>query len=137
LHGQIQAHQKERFMQDLLTYRNLCLLFGIVFIAVGILGFIPNPLVSETGFFEVNPAHNFVHLASGALLLSGPLLLQSQQGLILKIVAGVYTLVAALGFFVEDGGMLLGMIHINEADKWLHVAIAAALIGSIFVASDA
>ena len=124
-------------MQDLLTSKNLCLIFGFVFIAVGILGFIPNPLVSETGIFAVNPAHNLVHLISGVVFLSGPLVFKGQEPTVLKIMAAVYALVAILGFFMAGDGMLLGIIHVNQADKWLHVALAAAFVGSVFIAQDA
>ena len=33
----------------------LAKIFGAIFILVGIVGFIPNPLVSETGFDHIDP----------------------------------------------------------------------------------
>jgi len=46
-------------------------LFGIVFLLVGILGFVPAATNNEMlfGTFHVNTAHNFVHLASGIIFL--------------------------------------------------------------------
>ena len=32
--------------------------------------------------------------------------------------------------------MLLGMVHINEADRWLHLGLAIAILASGFVSSD-
>lgn len=114
-------------MQDLLTSRNLCLLFGVVLVAVGVLGFVPNPLVSETGLFAVNTMHNLVHIVSGLAFLSGPFAFKGQESQVLMIMSVVYGLVAVLGFFmVGEDAMLLGMIHVNEADKWLHVLLAIA-----------
>ncbi len=112
----------------MLTLKNANLVLGLVFVLVGVLGYFPNPLVSETGIFAVNPAHNLVHIASGALLLAGALVMPQYGGLLLKAVGAVYALVAVLGFvMVGEDHMLLGMVHINEADKWLHVALAVVL----------
>jgi Domain of unknown function (DUF4383) len=49
----------------------LALLFGIVFLLVGILGFVPAVTSNEMllGIFHVNTAHNIVHLASGIVFL--------------------------------------------------------------------
>ena len=107
---------------------------GIVFIAVGILGFIPNPLVSPTGMFAVNTLHNVVHLVSGAVLLAG-VYSSLGSGLALKIVGVIYGAVAVLGL-VMGPGMLLGLIHINAADNWLHVLLAIVILAAGFMLPD-
>jgi hypothetical protein len=118
-----------------MTAKTAALVIGIVFIAVGILGFVPNPLVSPTGLFAVNTMHNLVHLISGIVLLAG--LYSFGASLALKIVGIVYALVAILGFFiVGDDGMMLGMIHVNEADKWLHVVLAVVILLAGFALPD-
>jgi uncharacterized membrane protein YbaN (DUF454 family) len=48
-----------------LNAKTAAVVLGIVFLAVGILGFFPNPLVSPTGLFVVNTTHNIVHLGRG------------------------------------------------------------------------
>jgi Domain of unknown function (DUF4383) len=98
---------------------------------VGILGFFPNPLVSPTGLFVVNTAHNIVHLASGAVLLAGA---YSTLGasLALKIVGVVYALVATLGL-IMGGPMLLGLVAMNTADHWLHVILAVVILAAGFL----
>jgi hypothetical protein len=40
--------------------RNAAILFGVVFILVGILGYIPNPIVGPTGLFATNSLHNVI-----------------------------------------------------------------------------
>jgi hypothetical protein len=55
----------------IMNTRTAGLIIGIVFVLVGILGFIPNPLVSPDGLFVVNTAHNLVHLISGGVILAG------------------------------------------------------------------
>ena len=107
--------------------RTACIVLGVVFIVVGLLGFIPNPLVSADGLFAVNGAHNLVHLISGLALLIGALAL-NQARTTLWVVGFVYGLVALLGLF--SGDMLLGFIHINTADRLLHIALTIVLLGA-------
>jgi Domain of unknown function (DUF4383) len=51
--------------------KSASILFGIVFLAVGILGFVPGITNDEMllGIFHVNLAHNIVHVASGVVFL--------------------------------------------------------------------
>jgi uncharacterized protein DUF4383 len=114
-----------------MTAKLAATIIGIVFIAVGILGFFPNPLVSPTGMFAVNTNHNIVHMLSGAVLLAG---VYSALGasLALKIVGIVYGVVAILGLYVGPG-MLLGLVHVNAADNYLHVVLAVVILAAGFL----
>jgi hypothetical protein len=99
--------------------------FGVVFLLVGILGFIPG--ITDNGhllgIFHVNTAHNIVHLLSGsAALIAASMGLRPAQNYF-RIFGIVYGLVAALGFFNGDQP-IFGLIANNTADTWLHVAIA-------------
>jgi hypothetical protein len=117
-----------------LNAKTAAIVLGVVFLAVGILGFFPNPLISPTGLFAVNTPHNIVHLVSGAVLLAGA---YSTLGaaLALKIVGVVYGLVAILGL-VTGGPMLLGLILVNHADHWLHVGLAVVILAAGFLLED-
>jgi hypothetical protein len=118
-----------------MTAKTAALVIGIVFVIVGILGFIPNPIVSPTGLFAVDTMHNLVHLISGIVLLAG--VYSFGASLALKIVGIVYAIVAILGFFlVGEDGMMLGLIMVNEADKWLHVALAIVILIAGFALPD-
>jgi hypothetical protein len=102
---------------------------GIVFVAVGLLGFFNNPVL---GLFAVDTIHNLIHILSGVVLLAGA---YSSLGssMALKIVGIVYGIVAILGFFlVNDAGMLLGIFVVNNADKWLHVVLAVVILFAAF-----
>lgn len=101
-------------------------ILGVVFVAVGLLGFIPNPLVYEDGFFHVNAAHNFVHLISGALLLVSPYF--GVPVLMIRALAIVYTAIAIFGFIAPNVAELGGLIAMNMVDHWLHAAIAVLLL---------
>ncbi len=113
-----------------MTAKLAATIIGIVFIAVGIIGFFPNPLVSPTGLFAVNTNHNIVHILSGVVLLAG---VYSALGasLALKIVGIVYGAVAVLGLYVGPG-MLLGLVHVNAADNYLHVVLAVVILAAGF-----
>ena len=54
-----------------MNIRNICFILGWTFVAVGIFGFVPNPLVSSDGFFVVNAPHNLVHFLTGAAFIFG------------------------------------------------------------------
>ena len=110
-----------------MNIRNVCLALGWTFVAVGILGFIPNPLVYSDGFFVVNGLHNFVHLATGAAFIFGAVLFEGKEASVVTSIGVAYLAVAGLGF-VTSGNMLLGLIHINEADRWLHLGLAFAIL---------
>lgn len=105
--------------------KTLAYLFAIVFLLVGILGFVPAaaPDGMLLNVFHVNAAHNIVHLLSGAVALWAAMTSVDASRLYFKIFGIAYGLVAVMGFFVGDG-MLLGLIANNVADTWLHVAIA-------------
>ena len=108
------------------------MLFGITFVATGVLGFVPNPLVSASGVFEVNAMHNLVHLITGAIFIAAATASKRASRITLQSVGIAYVVVTVLGFLIE-GQMLLGMIHINEADKWLHAGLALAILIAGFV----
>jgi len=110
------------------------MLFGIGFLAVGILGFVPG--VTSTGadgmpmllnIFMVNTAHSVVHIASGVVFLLASMSGAGAARLWFQIFGAVYAVVAILGFMTPNG-MLLGLISNNPADTWLHVVLAVAML---------
>ncbi len=119
-----------------ITSKNICLAFGLPFVAVGILGFFPNPLVSHHGVFEVNVMHNLLHVVVGAIFIIGALLtdIAARRTLQSLSVAGIA--LAVLGFAGKND-LILGVIHINEADKWLHAVLAVVIVAVTFGVSKA
>lgn len=109
--------------------KKLAVLFGIVFVIVGLLGFIPNPIVGAAGLFQTDHLHDLVHLLIGVILLIVAFAAPAASSLWLKIFGVVYLLLAVLGFLmVPHGGMLLGLVTMNAADHWLHVVLGIVLI---------
>lgn len=121
--------------------KTAAILFGIVFLAIGILGFVPsitapdaNGMPMLLGIFHVNTLHNVVHLASGAVALLCGMSGAGASRTYFRIFGVIYLLVAILGFY-PDGTMILGMLSNNPADTWLHVAIAVVSLFLGFGAS--
>jgi len=87
------------------------------------------------GIFHVNAAHNYVHLASGAVFLICGLAGAGPARTFFKIFGIVYAIVAVLGFMNGDKP-LLGLISNNMADVWLHVGLAVVMLLIGFVVKD-
>src|SRR3989344_385759 len=112
--------------------KKLAIVFGAVFVLVGVLGFISNPIVGVGGLFLTNTTHDLVHIVFGLILLAAGLFAPQQSGLWLKVLGVVYLVVALLGFLMPSP--LLGLIEVNSADNWLHVLLGVALLaGSMWV----
>jgi hypothetical protein len=106
-------------------HKKLSLLFGVVFLAIGILGFVPGITRVEhmLGIFHVNAAHNAVHILTGLIALMAGLASEHAATLFFRIFGVVYGLVAILGFAYGDQP-IFGLISNNVADTWLHVGVA-------------
>ena len=117
------------------------ILFGIVFLVVGILGFVPAvtsgmpDMPMLLGIFHVNKFHNCVHIASGVVFLLCGMAGAGPSRLFFKIFGLVYALVAVLGF-MNPMGPLFGMMSNNPAVTYLHVVLAAAMLFLGFVTKD-
>jgi uncharacterized protein DUF4383 len=109
--------------------RTLGMLFGIVFLAVGILGFVPGITKDEMllGIFHVNAMHSIVHIVSGAVFLFASMAGAGPARLWFKVFGLIYAVVAVLGF-MNPNGPVLGMVSNNPATTWLHVVLAAAML---------
>ena len=99
-------------------------ILGLVLTIVGIVGFFNNPVL---GIFEVNTLHNVVHIVSGLAGLWAYSTSQMYSRWFLIIFGVVYGLVTILGFMNSDL-LGLGMLMVNDADNYLHLAISAGCL---------
>ena len=119
-----------------------CYIFGATLLLVGIIGFAADAGFDTgtdidgdklLGIFEVSGIHNLVHLASGAFLLA-----MSPKRATARLAAlsfgVVYLLVTIIGFIQGDN--VLGLIPVNSADNFLHVAISLLAIAAGMMSSD-
>jgi hypothetical protein len=112
--------------------QKLAWVFGIVFIIIGILGFIPSlvPGGLLLGIFSVDAMHNVVHLISGILAIGAAWSSASYSRLYFKVFGVVYALVTIIGFV--QGDTILGLMMINTADNVLHLVIAVVALWAGF-----
>jgi hypothetical protein len=114
--------------------KTAAIIIGVVFLVIGILGFFNDPVI---GLFEVNAAHNLVHIVSGLLILAGAMTTFG-AGNTLKVFGVIYAIIAILGLLgvATTDGMLLGFIENNDADNWLHVVLAVVILAAGFLLPD-
>lgn len=109
-------------------------IFGIVYLLVGLAGFVVTGSVSFAAtegeplvVFDVNPLHNIVHLLIGAaLLIAARSSVRAAKGMN-TAVGAVYLLVGVLGLFLV--GSSANILALNGADNVLHFASAILLLG--------
>jgi len=112
---------------------------GMVFVLLGILGFIPNPIVGMEGVFMTNAAHNIIHLVSGIYLIIAAMQSIRAAKMAFKVVGIVYLLVTILGFLTIGAsgmGSLLGLVSMNAADNYLHLVLTAVFLALGFMGAD-
>jgi Domain of unknown function (DUF4383) len=121
--------------------QTLALLFGIAFLAAGVLGFIPGVTqdlrdikfagddspAELLGIFKVSILHNIVHLLFG---IAGIALSRTRaNALSYLLYSGViYVALTVFGLFV-DAGDDANFIPVNGADTVLHLVLAIGLLG--------
>ena len=116
-----------------MSTRTFALLFGIVFLAVGVAGFVPQALQNAggegmnahgdlLGMFHVNPVHNAVHILFGLWGLAAS---RSISGAVTyaRAVALIYALLAILGL-LEATKHGFGYVELGDNNVWLHAALA-------------
>jgi hypothetical protein len=119
------------FLEDQLMLTTYARVFGALFVAVGLLGFVP-PLVPNgnlLGVFPVNAAHNMVHIALGAWGIGAGVSLAAAL-IYFRGIAVIYGLLAVLGL-IPATHTLFGLAPIHGADVLLHavLAVIAAYLG--------
>ena len=114
--------------------RLLAVVFGAVYVLVGLLGFTVTAGVGffDTsgglllGLFEVNILHNVAHLLIGAALLIAGLSSVPAARSVNTTIGAVYLLLGIVGLFLV--GSELNILAINAADNVLHFGSAAVLL---------
>jgi hypothetical protein len=114
---------------------------GVVFLLVGVLGFIPGITSnygslgfaghgSEAlllGIFQVSVLHNIVHLLFGAAGVA--LSRNAAQSRNYLIVGGAIYLVLWLYGLLISQDSAANFVPVNTADNWLHFVLGVAMIG--------
>jgi len=120
--------------------RTAALAVSVVFLLVGVLGFIPGITTGYDGMtfaghhsdahlfgvFQVSVLHNIVHLLFG---LAGLALARTESGARVYLVGGgaVYLVLWLYGLVVgQDSGA--NFVPLNSADDWLHLLLGLGMI---------
>lgn len=106
--------------------KKLAVVFGVVFVLVGLLGYVPNPIVGPMGMFVTDGTHNLVHLLIGVILLIAGSKGGAASAKALKVFGFVYLILAVDGFIQPT--MLLGFVTANTADTYLHLVLGIVLL---------
>ncbi|HYP02254.1 MAG TPA: DUF4383 domain-containing protein [Pyrinomonadaceae bacterium] len=120
--------------------KRICTILGIVFLLVGIVGFV----APGVGGFHLSTAHNLIHIVSGALALYFGLAGTLSAARLFCIVFGVvYGLLGIAGFLLGAPGtpsmpgmaadgrlfkVLPGMLELGTSDHTFHI-----LLGIVFL----
>lgn len=122
------------------TVQKAALIVGVVFLVVGVAGFIPGLTtniesmefaghMSEAllfGVFQVSILHNVVHLLFGVAGLAAAA--RARASRLYLIVGGVVYLVLWLYGLLFSGDHDANFVPLNDADNWLHLFLAGAMI---------
>ena len=118
--------------------QNAARLVGIVFLLVGIAGFIPglttnlydglefagtDGTAELLGIFQVSVLHNIVH---GLFGLAGLALAATPSGARTYLIGGGAIYLALFAIGIIGGG---DWIPVDDADNWLHLLLGAGMIG--------
>jgi hypothetical protein len=118
----------------------IALAFGIVFLLVGILGFIPGITTNYgtmrfaghesqaelLGLFQVSVLHNIVHLLYGVVGVALSRRPSSARGYL--VVGGLIYLILWIYGLVVDGASAANFVPLNTADNWLHLGLAVVMV---------
>ena len=136
-------------MRDRSLAQTLALVFGLAFLGVGVLGFIPGITTnlgdiefagkdspSELlGIFQVSILHNIVHLLFGIAGIAMSRTWDSARTYLLG--AGVIYIVLFLYGLVIGTDKDANFVPFNNADDILHLGLAIGLLGSWFASKNA
>jgi hypothetical protein len=110
--------------------KTVALVFGAIYLAVGIIGFLPFLGGSVTmtnskllGLFNINLLHNLVHIVIGIAGLAAAASLANSRRFC-QVVGVVLLLLGVLGVFVANP---LGLLYIGGLDIGLHLVSGAVL----------
>ena len=124
-----------------MSVRYFALVLGIIFLLIGILGFIPGlTVMPEThqhdlavegpghgyllGLFHVNVLHNLIHLLFGVWGIIAYRTFDASR-IYSRSVAVIYGVLTIMGL-IPGLNTVFGLVPIHGHDVWLHLMIAAA-----------
>jgi len=105
--------------------RAVAIIYGMIFIAFGTLGFV-TCLAPENVLFDlffVNPLVNSIHLLTGVFAIWTGARSAHAAKIFFQLAGFVYALITVLGFACNETN-ILGVLAKNMADTWVDLMIA-------------
>ncbi|MCL5774806.1 MAG: DUF4383 domain-containing protein [Patescibacteria group bacterium] len=97
---------------------------------LGLVGFLPNPVVGNSGFLKTDTFHNFLHILLGLLLLTGVLWKSKSAGLFGKLGGAFLVFLSVAGFLFAKNEKLFGLLTANVLVNWLHLILGIAFFAA-------
>jgi hypothetical protein len=119
--------------------KRIATILGIVFLLVGVAGFVAPNLLGA----HLNTTHNLVHIISGAVALYLGLAGTLAAARLFCLVFGiVYLLLGVVGFLMGTGDDRMfhvgDILHLGTMDHLIHIALGVIfLIGGVLTKADA
>lgn len=115
-----------------MTAKTAALLIGIIFIAVGLLGYVNNPIVGsgDKAMFMTDSTHNIVHIVTGAVFVLIALAAPASAGGFLKLFGIIYLAIGIYGMTQigsESMKTIFGFLMVNKFDNYLHIALGIVI----------
>ncbi len=99
-------------------------ILGIVLILVGVAGFFVGDMLFV---FQVSTVFNIMHLLVGVVAIAAASSGESYSRMFLILAGIAYGVATVIGFV--NGGDILGIFQVNDADNYLHAAVAVVALG--------
>jgi len=127
--------------------RLAALAYGVVFLLVGLAGFIPGLTTDYRalhvgghhsdalllGIFQVSMLHNVVHLLYGIVGLALAMASWPPPARLYLRVGGALYLVLWIYGLIVDKDSMANFVPLNTADDWLHFVLGVTMIGLSFL----
>ncbi|MEJ7748386.1 MAG: DUF4383 domain-containing protein [Candidatus Limnocylindrales bacterium] len=113
------------------TVKSWATLAGVVLVVIGLLGFIPNPLVgsAQGALVPTDAVHNIVHLGTGALALAIAFAMTGKTQVDAMLGFGILYVVIFLAVLVSNNLFGLFSIPANAVLHVIHAALAVVSLG--------
>lgn len=106
--------------------KTAAVVLGVIFLAVGLLGFVPNPLIGTNAYFAATTSLDLLRVVIGLILLGVGLWSPARSVLWIRVLAFAYIAGALFSFAATSS--LSASVGGNTAGSWLHIILGLLLI---------